>query len=155
MPAKSRRSFSVRFSFTRPRELNQRALPTSQATAQGTARPRAKSLLREDMPSSLDPSSRFLLVRGLRPGSRFRLERLCRLGGDGAGEKPEKDPANDSHEQFLSLGVRAQLPPLAMAKQRRTTLHGRREEAPEDTRLDAGGLNQSDGLPQSASFWVR
>jgi hypothetical protein len=32
------------------------------------------------------------------------------------GEKPEKDPANDSHEQFLSLGVRAQLPPLALAK---------------------------------------
>jgi hypothetical protein len=48
MPAKSRRSLSLRFSYTRSRELNQRDLPTSHTTAQGIARPRARRVLRED-----------------------------------------------------------------------------------------------------------
>ena len=90
--AKSWRSFGLRFSFTRSRELNQRDLPTSQATAHGTLRPRVQSLPRKDMPSCSGPLSHFLL----RPSPAFDLQTRTprRLGG--AVSDPGSPAASDS-----------------------------------------------------------
>lgn len=109
MPAKSRRSFSVRFWFTRSRELNQRDLPTSQAIAHGMARPRVQSLLNEGTLSRSPPSSRFLLHQRFdrtgapRPGDRgsvrWRLGVALGHAGEIAGDQPDDRRVGASRER--------------------------------------------------------